>query len=52
MVHASSSIFSVARIDAYGRTAHGNVHPVRSFTDSHSRFRDSQGLAITACPSG
>jgi hypothetical protein len=49
MVHASSSGFGAARIDAYGRSAHGNAHPVRSFTDSHSQFRDSQGIAITAC---
>lgn len=52
MVHTSSSGFGAARIDAYARSARGNVRPLRSFTDRHSHFQDAQGLAITGCPSG
>jgi hypothetical protein len=52
MVHDSSSGFGRAKIDAYGRTAGGNIHPLRSFTDSRSRFQSAQGLTVTACPSG
>jgi hypothetical protein len=49
MIHASSSGFDAGSINAYGRFAHGNAHPLRSFTDRHSRFSSAKGLAITNC---
>jgi DNA-binding beta-propeller fold protein YncE len=52
MIHTSSSGFGRASIDAYRRSARGNIRPLRSFTDSQSRFRSAQGLTVTACPSG
>jgi hypothetical protein len=51
MVHTSTSGFGAARINAYARSARGNIPPLRSFTDRHSGFRDAQGLAITGCRS-
>jgi len=51
MVHASSSAFGPAAIDAYGRSAGGDIRMLRSFTDSRSRFRSAEGLTVTGCPS-
>lgn len=42
-----NSQFGVGRINAYGKTATGNVAPLRSFTDSKSSFRNAEGIAIT-----
>jgi hypothetical protein len=41
--------FGPGRIEAFGRTAHGNVRPLRVFTDRHSHFTNAQGLTITRC---
>jgi hypothetical protein len=41
--------FGPGRIDAFGRTARGNVRPLRVFTDRFSHFNDAQGLTITRC---
>lgn len=52
MVHASSSSdFGSAAIDAYGRSAGGDVRPLRSFTDGRSRFSSAEGLTVAGCPS-
>jgi hypothetical protein len=44
---AKNSEFGPGRIDAYGRTATGNVAPLRSFTDSSSGFKNAEGIAVT-----
>ena len=44
---AKNSQFGPGRIDAYSRTATGNVAPLRSFTDSSSGFRNAEGIAVT-----
>jgi hypothetical protein len=45
----TGSGFGPGRIDAFGRTARGNVSPLRVFTDRYSHFNDAQGLTITRC---
>jgi hypothetical protein len=42
-----TSQFGTGRINAYGRLAHGNVAPLRSFSDSGSGFANAAGIAIT-----
>ena len=49
MVHTMGKDFTPGRIDAYARSARGDAHPLRWFTDSRSRFINAQGLAITGC---
>lgn len=46
MAHTSSYGFGPARVYVYARLAHGNVRPLRSFTDRHTGFDDAQGLVI------
>jgi hypothetical protein len=35
-----------ARIEVFGKLAHGNVSPIRSFTDRATQFGDAEGIAI------
>ncbi len=47
-VMVKSAQFSApGRIEVFGSQAHGNVAPIRTFTDRVSRFRDALGIAIS-----
>jgi hypothetical protein len=44
-----SSQFGAGYVIVFGRDAAGNARPLRSFTDSRSRFVDAEGLAVSPC---
>lgn len=44
----TGSDFSAGRVAVYGRRAHGDAAPLRTFTDHTSHFADALGLAILA----
>lgn len=54
MIYAmvKSAQFGAGNVIVFGRSAEGNARPLRSFTDSRSRFVNAAGLAISvAVPS-
>jgi hypothetical protein len=47
-VMVKSAQFSApGRIEVFGRQTHGNMAPIRTFTDRTTGFRDALGIAIS-----
>jgi hypothetical protein len=43
---------SPSLVEAFARTASGNIAPMRVFTDANSRLPDAEGIALTIVSTG